>query len=138
MIPNAGNTATTTMTINRARVAINIEGLPEAPISGLRISDVIASGKTGMKASDTVALASSMRLGRPDPRAFRDALARVATLGELLTVLLLVLRHRTERRGGVVGVAVPELLGEERVPLKRLELDQRSQRTGGLLRRRGR
>ncbi len=50
------NIAISNMTINRARVAINIEGLPEAPISGLWISDVIASGKTGMKASDTVAL----------------------------------------------------------------------------------
>jgi polygalacturonase len=50
------NIAISNMTINRARVAINIEGLPEMPISGLRISDVIASGKTGMKASGTVAL----------------------------------------------------------------------------------
>ena len=50
------NIAVSHMTINRARVAINIEGLPEMPISGLRISDVIASAKVGMKAFDTLAL----------------------------------------------------------------------------------
>ncbi|MGP8245839.1 MAG: glycoside hydrolase family 28 protein [Bryobacteraceae bacterium] len=44
------------MTINRARVAIYIEGLPEMPISGLRISDVVASAKTGMKGFNTAAL----------------------------------------------------------------------------------
>jgi hypothetical protein len=37
-------------------VMINIEGLPEMPISGLRIGNVIASGKSGLKAHDTVAL----------------------------------------------------------------------------------
>jgi len=37
-------------------VTINIEGLPELPISGLRISDVIASGKIGLKAYNTEAL----------------------------------------------------------------------------------
>ena len=35
---------------------MQIEGLPEMPISGLRISDVIASGKTGVRASFTDAL----------------------------------------------------------------------------------
>ena len=49
------NIAISHMTINRSRVAINIEGLPEMPISGLRISDVIASAKIGMKAFNTVA-----------------------------------------------------------------------------------
>ncbi len=44
------------MTINHARVAIDIEGIPEMPISGLRISDVIASAKTGMRGSYTDAL----------------------------------------------------------------------------------
>ena len=44
------------MTINGARLAINIEGLPEMPVSGVRISDVIASGKAGMKAFNTAAL----------------------------------------------------------------------------------
>jgi hypothetical protein len=50
------NIAISHMTINRARVAINIDGLPEMPISGLRISDVVALGKSGMKASQTLAL----------------------------------------------------------------------------------
>lgn len=50
------NIAMTNMTINGARVAINIEGLPEMPIEGLRINNVIASGKAGMKAYNTVAL----------------------------------------------------------------------------------
>jgi polygalacturonase len=44
------------MTIRRARVAINVEGLPEMPISGLRISDVVASAKTGLKAFHTEGL----------------------------------------------------------------------------------
>ena len=50
------NIAISHMTINHARVAINVEGLPEMPITGLRISDVIASAKTGMKGSYTDAL----------------------------------------------------------------------------------
>jgi polygalacturonase len=37
-------------------VTINIDGLPEMPISGLRISDVIASGKAGLKARNTVGM----------------------------------------------------------------------------------
>jgi hypothetical protein len=44
------------MTINRARVAIDVEGLPEMPIAGLRLTDVIASGKAGMKAYNTTSL----------------------------------------------------------------------------------
>jgi polygalacturonase len=39
-----------------APVTINIEGLPEMPISGLRISNVISSGKNGLRAHDTVDL----------------------------------------------------------------------------------
>jgi polygalacturonase len=44
------------MSIRRARVAINVEGLPEMPISGLRISNVVASATAGVKASNTVAM----------------------------------------------------------------------------------
>src|SRR5450759_5590787 len=44
------------MTIRRARVAINIEGLPEMPISGLRISNVVASAKAGLKAMHTAGM----------------------------------------------------------------------------------
>jgi hypothetical protein len=50
------NIAISNMTINRARVAVNIDGLPEMPIEGVRISDVIASAKTGVKASNALAL----------------------------------------------------------------------------------
>jgi len=50
------NIAISNMNIKDSPVTINIEGLPELPISGLRISDVIASGKVGMKAYNTVAL----------------------------------------------------------------------------------
>jgi polygalacturonase len=50
------NIAISHMTISGARVAINIEGLPEMPITGLRINDVIASAKIGMKAHNTLAL----------------------------------------------------------------------------------
>jgi polygalacturonase len=50
------NIAISHLTISGARVAINIEGLPEMPIRGLRISEVIASAKTGMKAFDTSGL----------------------------------------------------------------------------------
>jgi polygalacturonase len=55
------------MSINRCRgtvgferaagpVMINIEGLPEMPISGLRLTNIIVSGKSGLKAHDTVAM----------------------------------------------------------------------------------
>lgn len=44
------------MTINHAQTAIDVEGLPEMPISSLRISDVIGSAKTGMRGSFTDAL----------------------------------------------------------------------------------
>ena len=48
--------AISNMTIKDSPVVIDIEGLPEMPISGLRISDVAASGKIGMRAYNTVAL----------------------------------------------------------------------------------
>ena len=48
--------AISNMTIRRARVAIDVEGLPEMPISGLRISNVIAAARVGMKAFNTTAL----------------------------------------------------------------------------------
>jgi len=50
------NIAISNMNISRARVAIDVEGLPEMPISGLRISDVVASAQIGMKAYHTAAL----------------------------------------------------------------------------------
>ena len=50
------NIAISNMTINGSRLPINIEGLPEMPIAGLRITDVIASGKAGLKAYNTTGL----------------------------------------------------------------------------------
>jgi polygalacturonase len=50
------NIAIGNMTIRGARVAVDIEGLPEMPISGLRIGNVVASAKSGLKAYNTVAL----------------------------------------------------------------------------------
>src|SRR5450756_3121019 len=47
------NIAVTNMTVNHARVAVDIEGLPEMTISNLRISDLIASAQTGVKAYHT-------------------------------------------------------------------------------------
>jgi hypothetical protein len=50
------NIAISGMTIRRAKLAIDIVGLPEMPVSGLRISDVVASAKTGLRGSFTDAL----------------------------------------------------------------------------------
>jgi polygalacturonase len=50
------NIVVSNMTLNHARVAVNIEGLPEMPIDGLRILDVIASAQTGLKASNVRAM----------------------------------------------------------------------------------
>lgn len=42
------------MTINSAREkAIDIEGLPEAPISGLRLTNIVGTGRTGLTARYT-------------------------------------------------------------------------------------
>jgi hypothetical protein len=50
------NIAISNMTVNHSRVAVDIEGLPEMPVSGLRITDLIASAKTGVKAYHTEGL----------------------------------------------------------------------------------
>lgn len=50
------NVAISNMTIRGARVAVDIEGLPEMPISGLRIGNMVASAKSGLKAYNTAAL----------------------------------------------------------------------------------
>jgi polygalacturonase len=50
------NIAISNMTIDGARVAIDVEGLPEMPIEGLRISDVIGNAQIGMKAYHTSGL----------------------------------------------------------------------------------
>jgi len=50
------NIAISNMTISNSPLMINIEGLPEMPISGLQISNIIASGKVGMRAYNTDSL----------------------------------------------------------------------------------
>jgi polygalacturonase len=40
-------------TVNRARETVNIEGLPEMRISGLRLTDVVAAGGRGLRAHNT-------------------------------------------------------------------------------------
>lgn len=54
--PMFRNIAISNMTITGARLAIDVEGLPEMPISGLRLTDIVASAKTGMKAYGTAAM----------------------------------------------------------------------------------
>jgi polygalacturonase len=50
------NIVISNMTINNSPLMINIEGLPEMPISGLQISNVLATGKVGLRAYNTLAL----------------------------------------------------------------------------------
>jgi hypothetical protein len=47
------NIAVSHVTLNRARVAVSIEGLPEMPVSNLRITDMTGSATTGLKAYNT-------------------------------------------------------------------------------------
>jgi polygalacturonase len=48
--------AISNVTINHANRTIDIEGLPEMSIAGLRLTDVVASGKSGLLATDTSGL----------------------------------------------------------------------------------
>jgi hypothetical protein len=50
------NFAISHVTINRCPVAVSIEGLPEMPVEGLRITDVVANAKEGLHAFNTVGL----------------------------------------------------------------------------------
>uniref|UniRef100_Q02B94 Glycoside hydrolase, family 28 n=1 Tax=Solibacter usitatus (strain Ellin6076) TaxID=234267 RepID=Q02B94_SOLUE len=50
------NIAISHMTINNSRLVIDIEGIPEMPIDGLRISDIVATAQIGMKAYNTKAM----------------------------------------------------------------------------------
>ena len=47
------NIAISHITINGAKAAIEIEGLPEMPITGLRLTDIVASSKVGLTARKT-------------------------------------------------------------------------------------
>jgi len=50
------NMAISNVTINRCKVAVSIEGLPEMPVEGLRLSDVVASANEGLRAFNTKGL----------------------------------------------------------------------------------
>ena len=54
--PAFRNIAISNVTISHAKAAIDIEGLPEMRIAGLRLTDVVASGKAGLLATYTDAL----------------------------------------------------------------------------------
>ena len=50
------NIAISNVTINRCRTAVSIEGLPEMPVEGLRLTDIIATAKEGLRAFNTKGL----------------------------------------------------------------------------------
>jgi len=50
------NIAISHVTVNRCRTAVSIEGLPEMPVEGLRLTDVIATAKEGLRAFNTKGL----------------------------------------------------------------------------------
>jgi polygalacturonase len=50
------NIAISNITINHAGKVLSIDGLPEMPVEGLVITNLTASGKTGMKATNTIDL----------------------------------------------------------------------------------
>ncbi len=50
------NIAISNVTINRCRTAVSIEGLPEMPVEGLRLSNIIANAREGLRAFNTKGL----------------------------------------------------------------------------------
>jgi hypothetical protein len=44
------------VTINRCKVAVSIEGLPEMPVEGLRLTDIVATADEGLRAFNTKGL----------------------------------------------------------------------------------
>jgi polygalacturonase len=54
--PVVRNIAITNMTIDHSPMTIDIEGLPEMPVTGLQIGNVVAAGKVGMRAYNTLAM----------------------------------------------------------------------------------
>ena len=50
------NMAIDNVTINRCRTAVSIEGLPEMPVEGLRLSDIVANAREGLRAFNTTGL----------------------------------------------------------------------------------
>lgn len=47
------NIAISAVTVNRCRTAVSIEGLPEMPIEGLRLTDIVANAREGLHAFNT-------------------------------------------------------------------------------------
>jgi polygalacturonase len=47
------NFAISNVTINRCKTAVSIEGLPEMPVEGLRLTDIVANAKEGLRAFNT-------------------------------------------------------------------------------------
>ena len=50
------NIAISHVTINRSKTAVSIEGLPEMPIEGLRLTDIVARAQQGLRAFNTTGL----------------------------------------------------------------------------------
>jgi polygalacturonase len=50
------NIAISNVTVIGGRVAVSVEGLPEMPVEGLRLSDVVASSQAGLRAFNTSGL----------------------------------------------------------------------------------
>jgi hypothetical protein len=50
------NIAISNVTVIGGRAAVSIEGLPEMPVEGLRLSDVVASSQAGLRAFNTSGL----------------------------------------------------------------------------------
>jgi hypothetical protein len=50
------NIAISAITINRCRTAVSIEGLPEMPVEGLRLTDIVANAHEGLRAFNTKGL----------------------------------------------------------------------------------
>jgi hypothetical protein len=69
--PTFRNIAVSRMTINRAPMAVDIQGLPEMPISGLRLMDIVAESKAGLRAYNTIGMElSNMQINPSDGPAF--------------------------------------------------------------------
>jgi hypothetical protein len=54
--PAFRNIAIAGVTINRCQTAVSIEGLPEMPIEDLRLSDIVANARQGLRAFNTTGL----------------------------------------------------------------------------------
>jgi polygalacturonase len=50
------NFAISNVTINRCKTAVSIEGLPEMPVEGLRLTEIVANAKEGLRAFNTSGL----------------------------------------------------------------------------------